>query len=139
MTTKIYTTGYGRTQPEQLINLVHELGAILVDIRFSPWGRPGFKGFELMRALGPRYLHVKSLGNALYKEGGMRIADYDAGRAALAKLDSPALLLCACESPEHCHRTVVANLLRQDGFTVVEVSTTQPVKPPPQLGLWSEA
>lgn len=122
MTTKIYTVGYGKRQPSEILDLVTGLGAVLVDIRFSPWGRPGFKGFELKRALGDRYVHVKALGNAEYKTGGMRIADYETGRSALMVLDRPALLLCACASPTGCHRTVVGNMLQQDGFAVTEVT-----------------
>lgn len=123
MTTEIYTVGYGKRQQGEIFELLNGLGAVLVDIRFSPWGRPGFKGFELSRALGERYVHVKALGNAEYKSGGMRIVDYAAGRAALAALDRPALLLCACASPDGCHRTVVGELLRQDGFSVTELAT----------------
>jgi uncharacterized protein (DUF488 family) len=121
MTATIYTIGYGRRQPQEIFDLVNSLGAVLVDIRFSPWGRPGFKGFELSRALGDRYLHVKALGNAEYKTGGMRIADYAAGKAVLAALERPALLLCACAEPGGCHRTVVGEMLQEDGFAVSEM------------------
>lgn len=120
MTTLIYTTGYGRRQPSEIGELLDSLGAVLVDIRFSPYGRPGFKGWEMQRFFAGRYLHLKALGNADYKSGGMRIADYEAGKAALLKLDRPALLLCACASPVGCHRTVVGEMLARDGFTVSE-------------------
>lgn len=128
MTTQIYTTGYGKRQPSEIAELLDDLGAVLVDIRFSPWGRPGFKGWELQRFFPGRYLHLKALGNADYKTSGMRIADYEAGRDSLVRLDRPALLLCACASPVGCHRTVVAEMLRRDGFTVAEaVFRRQPV------------
>lgn len=120
MTNQIYTTGYGRRQPSELAELLDQLGAVLVDIRFNPYGRPGFKGWELGRHFAGRYIHLKALGNADYKTGGMRIADYASGRDSLAKLDRPALLLCACASPDGCHRTVVAGMLSADGFTVAE-------------------
>ena len=123
MTKQIYTTGYGRRQPSEINELLDSLGAILVDIRFSTYGRPGFKGWEMQRFFAGRYLHLKALGNADYKSGGMRIADYAAGLAALAALDRPALLLCACASPVGCHRTVVGEMLRRDGFSVVELDT----------------
>jgi uncharacterized protein (DUF488 family) len=129
MTMQIYTCGYGRQHPDQIFATLKKLGAVLVDIRYTPWGRPGFKSFELSRALGAGYIHVKALGNAEYKTGGMRIADYDAGRAILAGLDHPALLMCACASPDGCHRTVVGRLLQRDGFVVVELEPGQPQQP----------
>lgn len=122
MTNQIYTAGYGKRQPSEIAEILDDLGAMLVDIRFNPYGRPGFKGWEMQRFFAGRYLHVKALGNAEYKTGGMRIADYAAGRDILARLDCPALLLCACASPVGCHRTVVAGMLRQDGFTVIEAA-----------------
>lgn len=131
MTTQIYTTGYGRRLPSEIAELLEDLDAILVDIRFSAWGRPGFKGWELGRLFADRYLHAKALGNAEYKTGGMRIADYEAGKAALLRLGRPALLLCACASPDGCHRTVVADMLREDGFTVVEAIFRREPAPSP--------
>lgn len=157
MNMKIYTTGYGRHQPSAIANLLDEIGdnALLVDIRFSNYGRPGFKGWELQRFFVGRYLHLRVLGNAEYKTGGMRIADYAAGKAALLKLERPVLLLCACESPVGCHRTVVAEMLRADGFTVTEIAprgapasipapaprpqqTTSAKAQPAQPSLWGE-
>ena len=121
MTNRIYTIGYGSRPPHEVFAILDDLGAILVDIRFSAWGKPGWKLFELQRALGARYLHVKALGNAAYKTGGMEIANYEQGKAVLAGLDRPAVLLCACHRPEGCHRTVVGDMLRRDGFTVTEL------------------
>jgi uncharacterized protein (DUF488 family) len=131
MTTQIFTAGYGQRQPSEIAELLDELGAVLVDIRFNPYGRPGFKGWELTRHFAGRYLHVKALGNADYKTGGMRIADYETGKAALARLDRPALLLCACASPLGCHRTVVGDMLRCDGFTVAEAQFRRAPAPAP--------
>lgn len=121
MTKTIYTIGYGSRAPEDVFAILGSLGAILVDIRFSAWGKPGWKLFELQRALGARYMHVKALGNAAYKTGGMEIANYEQGKAILESLDRPAVLLCACHRPDGCHRTVVADMLRRDGFTVTEL------------------
>ena len=121
MTKTIYTIGYGSRAPEDVFAILDSLGAILVDIRFSAWGKPGWKLFELQRALGARYMHVKALGNAAYKTGGMEIANYEQGRAVLEGLDRPAVLLCACHHPIGCHRTVVGDMLRRDGFTVTEL------------------
>lgn len=141
MTTQIYTIGYGNHAPDAVDHLAHKLGAVLVDIRFSAWGKPGYKKFELQRTFGDRYLHVQALGNAAYKAGGMQIADYATGKALLAQLDRPAILMCACGSPVGCHRTVVGAMLRADGFTVTELSLSdgQPPAPVTQISLWDAA
>lgn len=122
MTAEIYTAGYNGMTPHQLFALSAKLDAYVVDIRFSAWGRDGWKGYELRSRHGARYMHLKSLGNAAYKTGGMMIHDYAAGRDALAALDRPAILLCACASPDGCHRTVVGQMLAEDGFAVTELS-----------------
>lgn len=132
MTNQIYTTGYGNRTPAEIMRLVETLDAVLVDIRFSPYGRPGFKGFELRQRLTSRYLHIKALGNAEYKSGGMRIADYEAGRSVLASLERPALLLCACSSPIGCHRTVVGAMLLRDGFAVSEIEAPRITRENPE-------
>ena len=43
-------------------------------------------------------------------------------RASILPAFICALLLCACASPTGCHRTVVGNMLQQDGFSVTEVT-----------------
>lgn len=128
MTTQIYTVGYGRLAPGEIHEMALDLGAILVDIRFSAWGKPGYKKFELVRLFGDRYTHLPALGNAAYKTGGMQIADYAAGRAFLVTLGQPAILMCACADPDGCHRTVVGAMLAADGFNVTELNRpTAPV------------
>lgn len=136
MTTTIYTVGYGSSQPQRIVDLLDRYGAVLVDIRYSPWGRPGWKRHELAALLGDRYIHLQALGNADYKSGGMRITDYAAGKAFLTDLPQPAMLMCACWEPEGCHRTVVGRMLTDDGFTVVELNESQPRHQ--QMTLWSE-
>lgn len=137
MTTQIYTVGYGRMAPDKIREMAIDLGAVVVDIRFSAWGKPGYKKFELVRLLGEQYTHLPALGNAAYKTGGMRLADYDAGKAFLAELGRPAILMCACADPDGCHRTVVGALLAADGFEVNELN--QPASPvaQSQMSLWS--
>lgn len=140
MTTEIYTVGYGSSKPERIIELMDQHGAVLVDIRFSAWGKPGYKKFELVRLLGERYTHLPALGNAAYKTGGMQIADYTAGKTLLATLGQPAILMCACADPDGCHRTVVGAMLSADGFNVTELNQpTAPAAPASaQMSLWSD-
>lgn len=139
MTTQIYTVGYGRMAPDKIREMAIDLGAVVVDIRFSAWGKPGYKKFELVRLLGEQYTHLPALGNAAYKTGGMQIADYDRGKAFLTSLGRPAILMCACADPDGCHRTLVGALLAADGFNVTELNQpTAPAAPASaQMPLWS--
>jgi hypothetical protein len=66
----------------------------------------------------------------------MQIADYVAGKALLDRIDRPVILLCACHSPDGCHRTVVGTMLQRDGFTVREVNATRPSEPT-KREIWS--
>ena len=122
----IYTTGYSKSKPSQIADLVESLNAILVDIRFSASSRnPAWSKTSLEKLLGERYVHCPAFGNALYRSGGMQIADYAAGKALLEHIERPVILLCACHSPDDCHRTVVGTMLQRDGFTVREVNATR--------------
>ena len=133
MTTEVYLIGYQRLSPDRLIHICEGLGAYLVDVRYSPRSRlPVWNGSSL-RARYPRYLHLRALGNRNYKgEGPIEIVDYAAGKAELEALDAPAVLMCVCHAPEGCHRTVVGEMLRADGFTVTELNLpTHPRNPAP--------
>jgi hypothetical protein len=78
----------------------------------------------------------------------MKIADYQAGKQLIESIAMPVVLLCACASPEECHRTVVGDMLRADGYTVIELTRTEIEKalatadPVPtqssQMSFWSE-
>lgn len=120
---RFYSLGYlGRTLPEILAILV-ERSAVLVDIRLVPYSRnKAFIKGALERVLGPRYVWVRSLGNLNFRTGGpVALADYAAGRAAILALQSPVVLMCACREHERCHRSVVAQALTAEGFEVEEI------------------
>lgn len=119
---KIYTIGYsGRTLTE-VVNIVNELGATLVDIRLNPQSRrPEFNQDQLKAALGERYIHLPQLGNLNYNNGrAIEIANLRAGLATLSRLSTPAMLMCACRDYNACHRRVVAQAAVEYGFTVEE-------------------
>lgn len=124
MTHPIYTVGYlGWKQPE-LIAALRRLNGLLVDIRFTPWSRnPQWIKANLEKLLGNDYVHIKALGNAEHKTGGMRIFNYDMGVAFIASNADvrPIVLMCACKDNESCHREVVAKMLRKAGYTVQEL------------------
>lgn len=140
MTHQVYTIGYTGRKPADIEKVVKDLDAILLDIRFSPYSRVShWMGYSLRAKFGDRYHHVKALGNANYKGGSVEIVDYAAGRDTIESLDKPVILMCACGDPATCHRTVVAEMLRADGFTVAEIdqSFTAPSKPAAQT--WTQA
>jgi uncharacterized protein (DUF488 family) len=121
---QIYTTGYLGWTQDQLFAAVQGMNALLVDIRYSPQSRyPAWRVAALQQALSGDYVHLKALGNAAYKTGGMVIADYPAGLKFIAEtvIERPLVLLCACPHPDRCHRTVVGEMLRNDGFAVAEL------------------
>jgi uncharacterized protein (DUF488 family) len=119
--------------------MVADLGAVLVDIRFTPYsGHPHFRKAALEDTFGDRYVHLRDLGNRNYKgEGPVELVDYEAGRAALEALDRPALLMCGCKDPTHCHRTVILARLAADGFDTQEYRLgNNDTNHPQQLALW---
>jgi hypothetical protein len=65
---------------------------------------------------------MQTLGNRAYKSGEpVEVVDYPAGRAILAALDKPAILMRVCSNYQTCYRRTVAELLRADGFEVQEI------------------
>jgi uncharacterized protein (DUF488 family) len=119
----VYTIGYGSMTPAKLNGIAQALGAAVVDIRFRAASQRTEWNYSAMkRFFGDRYVHLPTLGNKAYKTGGMEIADYARGKAAIEQMEQPVILLCACYAPGGCHRTVVGELLRRDGYTVTELT-----------------
>ncbi len=116
MSNMVYSIGYTGLKPEQLAKLVKDLGAMLVDVRFSPRSRVQHwnKG-PLMRLVGAAsYLHVPALGNVNYKsDAPLQLADPAAAVALLRPIlqKQPIILVCACKDATTCHRTPAATYL----------------------------
>lgn len=116
MPNKVYTWGYTGSKPADILAYVDALGALLVDIRFSPQSRvPHWSGRALEELVGPaRYTHLKALGNENYRTGGeIGLHDPEAAAVHLAAVVErrPVILLCACEDWRLCHRAVAAAYL----------------------------
>ena len=128
MTKEIYTIGYVGRTPEEIKAIVDDLGACLVDIRYSPRSRqPQWSRKQLLALLGEKYLHLREWGNAAYKTGGpIQISDFEAGRAVIDRLEAPAILMCACSDATTCHRSVVAEQLRRLGYRCREIGEKVP-------------
>lgn len=118
---RVYLTGYAGRKPETLKAIVERMDAVVVDIRYSPRSRVlMWNKASLIQLLGWRYVHVPALGNLNYKSGEkIVIANLDAGAAMLSTIAGETLiLLCVCRQAATCHRTVVAEGLR-DSFDVL--------------------
>lgn len=133
MTQQIYTLGYSGRSPAEIKQLVDNLDAVLLDIRFSPRSRiPHWAGKNLRALLGEtRYQHLKALGNRNYKGGPIALVDYEAGQAAITQAKRPVILMCVCHDYHTCHRAVVAERLRAAGFQVTELGPDDPTPQQP--------
>jgi uncharacterized protein (DUF488 family) len=123
---RIYTTGYTGKKPGDLLALARDNNAAIVDIRKSASSRvPCWRGPDLASLLGELYVHVPQLGNNNYKSGGdIQIADIEGGVRLVLDIEKPVvILLCACERAESCHRSVVAEALRERGQRVSELAS----------------
>ena len=99
----VFSVGYRKLQPGDLVELATTLGATVVDVRSRPSGRvrKGFSRASLEGLLGDAY---EWRGDVL---GGMGDGPTDQAIEALAKqvgANFRALLMCAEESPGDCHR-----------------------------------
>jgi activating signal cointegrator 1 len=128
--TTIYTAGYAGWAPAQLKATVDELGATLLDIRYSPVSRrPEWTREALRTLLGARYAHVPALGNRNYRAGGpIALAAPERALPTVAKAlaRGPVILLCACMHAEECHRTDAAAYLADQLGAPIEHLTPPP-------------
>lgn len=125
-----YLTGYAgkpTRKPEQLRQLAINLGATVVDARYSPRSRVAHWNKETLHlALQGRYIWLQGFGNWLYKSG--KIALHDPYAAMMRLGDSSinsAIILCACADGESCHRKQVGEYLAAHGWTVREVTQAE--------------
>ncbi len=92
-----------------------------VDIRFRRTCRAkGFIGNAFGDLLGPRYEHIKDLGNMNITEDTESIEIKNPAAAAglldlaLADTKRHVIFFCACEHPIDCHRRTVSHLLLKE-------------------------
>lgn len=112
----IYTFGYAGTDPQQLYDWIVDHGAMLVDVRKTPWSNDArWRMAQLVaRFTTARYIHVPAFGNANYKNGGpIALAEPQRGLSIVCPIVArqPIVLLCGCWSHTTCHRTQVAELI----------------------------
>jgi uncharacterized protein (DUF488 family) len=119
---KIYTWGYIGSSYDDLRAFIKATGALLCDIRLSPYSRlTMWHGGNIEKAVRPHdYIHVPELGNVNYKGGGpIKLRDPEGGYKRIASMLERTLeagdiiLLCACYDATLCHRTPAAQYLAQ--------------------------
>ena len=120
MPTTIYTLGYAQWDIGEVEAQVNDLDAVLVDVRRSPnTTKPGFAKPDLQARFDDRYVHLPAFGNVNYRGGPIELAAPDQGLQEIQALDWPPILMCGCQHPERCHRSVVAHRIADDlGGTV---------------------
>ncbi len=125
MTQKIFTTGYTAKNINDLRPMLEALEAILIDIRFAPYSRiMHWQKVYLKALLGNRYRHIPNLGNRTYKEDGkITIQNLQLGLETVLSLNTNAILMCACEKPEDCHRRLIIAELKQRNIETEEILT----------------
>jgi uncharacterized protein (DUF488 family) len=143
----VWTIGYERLSPEQLVAELEAAGiARVLDVRERPQSRrPGMSKTKLgerLAAHGIAYEHHRTLGTPpeirpFYRRSAVREAarryrahaeaaaarELDALAAELAGSGPATALLCLEAEPSACHRSVLAELLRErvPGLRVVDL------------------
>lgn len=141
--TTVYTIGHSRHSAERFAALLQAQAIeLLVDVRSNPASRwaPHFGKAALEKLLGAHAIAYQFLGRELggrpagsefYAPGGgldharrAQAPDFKAGieRLALAAREQRTVILCAEESPAHCHRRLlVTPPLLELGIDVVHL------------------
>ena len=113
----VYTWGYKGKKLSDLLALLDERDAILIDCRYMPRTRRAeFRQRTLMDQLGDRYHWIRGFGNLNWKadfSAPVLIADLEGGWQQLKEImelhpGKNLLLVCTCRVGEDCHRHEVA-------------------------------
>jgi uncharacterized protein (DUF488 family) len=134
---QIYSTGYTGKDINDLKPLISALDAVLVDVRFSPTSQVlHWRQNYLKVLLKRKYLHIPNLGNRTFKEDKITIQNLQLGVETLLKLDENAVLFCACDVVENCHRRYIIEALHKQNVEVEELKTWNTRDSATQLSLF---
>lgn len=133
---KLYTLGYSTTgfTPELVQEMVTELNAVVVDVRFSTGSKKklSWTGANLEHLLGENYQHIQELGNTNFQgwqTGDKRIviADMDKGLQKLVPImdQNNVILFCVCPTFSRCHSYQIYEALQNAGYD----EKTKPLTP----------
>lgn len=127
---EVYDVGYMTIKdPALLHKAIVELGAVLVDVRFSPRSRdPDWNIGKLKELYGDRYLHLKELGNENYRGGPIKIVDLPKGVNRLIAIGKPIVLMCGCWKRDECHRHYIVKWLDEAGIATSTALDLKAVK-----------
>ena len=127
---KVFTWGYSGRSVDELATIRSELGALIVDARYSPRSRvPLWNREPLENRFGADYVWIREFGNVNYSnaERAIELLNPTVGAKRLADLlrdDRPAILICACHDIAVCHRAQVATFLHEGfGWSVEHLPT----------------
>lgn len=121
----IYLTGYAGQEVTLLPDLLDFLDAHLIDIRFAPTVGTQIQWCKdyLRLLLGDRYRHVPHLGNRLSKDSSQpSIQNLALGIKVITEMRVNLLLMCECRKVEECHRTIISQHLKKQGFETQEIA-----------------
>jgi hypothetical protein len=121
----IYTTGFAGKDFTLLPDLLGFLDARLIDIRFAPMSGKEIQWRKdyLQLLLKDRYRHVPHLGNRLSKESSKpTIQNLSLGVKIITEMRANLLLMCECPGVEECHRLIISQSLKRQGFDTEEIS-----------------
>ena len=129
----VFTWGYHGRAPADLVAVLDERKAVVMDTRFKPDNATaGWSRAELAQRFRERYIHVAGFGNENYRgrspraktQGEVVLADFAAGLAMVQQQRqlSPVVLICACAELSKCHRHVVSRELAASGVATTELS-----------------
>ncbi len=134
---QIYSTGYTGKDINDLKPLISALDAVLVDVRFSPASQVlHWRQNYLKVLLKHKYLHIPNLGNRTFKENKITIQNLQLGVETLLKLDKNAVIFCACDNVENCHRRLIIEELQKQNVAVEELKTWKTRDSAMQLNLF---
>lgn len=119
---KFYTTGYAGRDINDLKPMLDRLGAVLVDVRFSPSSEIMFwRQVYLKVLLREKYHHVLQLGTRVFQEGRTAIQNLDLGIKIILSFDSDTVLMCGYADSKTCHHRIGAQGLRRKGYRAEEL------------------
>lgn len=119
---KFYTTACAGKDINDLKPMLDRLGAVLVDVRFSPTSEVmRWRQIYLKTLLREKYHHVPQLGSRAFREGRNQIQNLDLGIRILLSFNSNAILMCGCADLKMCHRRVIAQELRRKEYEAEEL------------------
>jgi uncharacterized protein (DUF488 family) len=142
---QLYDVGYQGVARDLLFAALKKLGAVLVDVRYSPRSRDAnWDGKALTELLKDSYVHIQELGNKNYKGNTIELASPEAGVLMLYQIlhERPAIMMCACGNRGWCHRTVAAKWFESkygmvsQGLKVADMKVILGAKEHEQLALF---